>query len=31
MEYKLVLTAYLERRLTSYPRKPLRASAWEER
>jgi AcrR family transcriptional regulator len=27
MEYKLALTAYLERRLTSYPRKPLRACA----
>lgn len=31
MEYKLALTAYLERRLTSYPRKPLRASAQKEK
>ena len=31
MEYKLVLTAYLERRLMSYPRKPLRASASKEK
>ena len=27
MEYKLALTAYLERRLMAYPRKPLRTSA----
>jgi AcrR family transcriptional regulator len=31
LEYKLALTAYLERRLTSYPRKPLRTSAWKEK
>jgi AcrR family transcriptional regulator len=31
MEYKLALTAYLERRLMAYPRKPLRASAWKEK